>query len=257
MRNASKAARAHSVQFEDKIKKQFSARSAEFDISARWISDERLIGAHTDLAGGVLSKALDLCCGTGQVGRALKQKGWDACGLDICSTMVKTSFHYFPVVEGKAEEIPYKARQFQLVVCRQAFQFLNARKVLSEIARVLKPKGICIISLTVPFSEKDSSWLFKIHRVKQPLLLKFHTADSLREDLSSAGFSILECRTLVVRESINRWMAYSPELDETVRKRVCFMVKNAPAAYKEARRVEIVNGEIYEDWNWIVLKASF
>lgn len=240
---------------DDKLKEQFAVRSAEFDISANWVTDAQLIGAHTELAGKPSGKALDLCCGTGQIGRSLVSIGWDVRGLDICSHMVKISSHYFPVSEGKAEKMPFESNFFQLVVCRQTFQFLNIKEVLSEITRVLIPQGIFILSLTVPFSREDKSWLYKIHRIKQPLLLKFYTARDLIEELKKAGFSIREIKALKVRESATKWMRHAPELSQKTKEKVIAAIENAPAVYKKLHNVEVKNREVLEDWNWVVLKA--
>ncbi len=240
----------------DKLKKQFAIRSREFDISANWVKDEKLISAHADLAGKPVGKALDLCCGTGQIGRALKQNGWDVRGLDICRDMLLASARYFPGLEGVAEMLPFKSGSFHLVACRQTFQFLNINKVLSEVARILAPQGVFILSLTVPFSDIDKNWLYEIHRLKQPLLLKFYTTQDLIRELEGTGFLIKESRTLTVRESINRWMNYAPELDLKIREKVISMIKHAPAAYKKIHRVEVVNGEVFEDWNWAILKTT-
>lgn len=241
---------------DQKIREQFNIRSEEFDISANWITDEILIQTHVDLAGEPCGQALELCCGTGQVGRALKKKGWDVKGLDITERMVERASRYFPVSQGNAEKIPFEKEKFQLVVCRQSFQFLDAGKVLSEIKRVLIPRGIFVLSLTVPFSEHDHDWLSKIHKEKQPLLLKFYNAESLVYEVQQAGFSVEEIKTLTARESINRWMEHTPELTQKVKERICSMVENAPLRYKKLRRVKIVNREIFEDWNWVVMKSS-
>lgn len=241
----------------EKLKQQFTIRSQKFDISANWVKDKQLISAHTDLAGKPLGKALDLCCGTGQIGQALKQKGWNVNGLDICRKMVRASSCHFPTLEGEAEKIPFKPGSFHLVTCRQTFQFLDAEEVLSGVSRILAPQGIFIVSLTVPFSDADKDWLYEIHRVKQPLLLKFYTAEDLTNELKRAGFLIKESCALTVRESINRWMDYSPELSLQERKKILFMIKNAPAKYKQLHCVDIVDGEIFENWNWVIFKTIF
>ncbi len=239
------------------LKRQFSIRSAEFNISANWVTDKELIRMHTVLAGEPAGKALDLCCGTGLIGRSLKENGWDVKGLDICRDMVRVSSRYFYALEGMAEEMPFKPQVFRLVVCRQTFQFLDMKKVLAEIARVLAPGGIFIVSLTVPFSDADKEWLYKVHRIKQPLLLRFYTAWDLINELKRAGFLIKENRALRVRESINRWMDYAPELTTEIRKKVISLIKKAPLAYKKLHHVEVVDGEVFEDWNWVVLKTIF
>ncbi len=242
---------------DDKLKEQFAKRCEGFDISANWISSKELICAHADLAGKPNGKALDLCCGTGQIGRLLKESGWDVRGLDICEEMVNVSGKYFPTLQGKAERLPFNSNFFNLVVCRQAFQFLNAQEVLSEVARVLKPQGVFILSLTVPFSNQDQDWLYEIHRIKQPLLLKFYTEDGLSEELKKAGFLIQEVKKLKVRESIVSWMKHAPELSSQVREEVITAVKNAPPIYKKLHNVKIIGNEVLEDWNWVILKTSF
>ncbi len=241
---------------DNKLKEQFAVRSAEFDISANWITDSGLIRAHTELAGKPIGKALDLCCGTGRIGRALKEKGWDVRGLDICVEMVRISGQHFPVLQAKAEKIPFADNSFHLVTCRQTFQFLNAANVLSEITRVLIPGGKLILSLTVPFSEEDKPWLYAIHRIKQALLLKFYTADDLNVLLKKSGFVIPESKSLQVRESVSKWMRYAPELSPAIKEKVISAIKDAPESYKKLHNVEDKGSELLEDWNWVILKAT-
>lgn len=170
--------------------------------------------------------------------------------------MVKLASCYFPTFQGKAENIPLKTNRFNLVVCRQTFQFLKTEKVFASISEILKPGGSFILSLTVPFSDADEDWLYKIHCIKQPLLLKFYTSESLINDIKKSGFSIDDICTLKVRESINRWMKYAPELTQDIQNNVCSLIKNSPRVYRELHKVEVVNDEIFEDWHWIVIKTS-
>ncbi|MDD5560814.1 MAG: class I SAM-dependent methyltransferase [Candidatus Omnitrophica bacterium] len=242
---------------EIKIKEQFSVRCPKFDISANWITDNALICAHADLAGKPKGEALELCCGTGQVGCALKTKGWAVKGLDICDSMVEVSSRYFPVLQGRVEKIPFETSRFPLVVCRQAFHFLNIQEALREIARVLAPRGVFVLSLTVPFSGEDSKWLYEIHRIKQPLLKKFYTTQDLIRALKEAKFSIIKIKNLKVRESVTRWMKYAPELTRQTREKVIAAVKNAPEPYKRLHNVEVRGKEVLEDWNWVILKTAF
>jgi hypothetical protein len=52
-------------------------------------------------------------------------------------------------------------------------------------------------------------------------------------------------------------MKYAPELSQKTRQKVISAVENAPQAYKRLHNVQLVGEELFEDWNWIVLKASF
>ena len=239
------------------LKGQFNIRSEDFNRSANWISDRNLINAHVELSGDPKGEALDLCCGTGMIGRALQESGWDVKGLDISEEMVQISSEYFEVFEGSAENMPFSDNTFNLVVCRQTFQFLNAEKVLSEVARVLIPGGVFVIGLTVPFSDVDKDWLCNIHNTKQPLLKIFYTSDGLVRELNNAGFEIKKIKNLEVRESIANWMKYAPELSEETKEKVITMVKKAPATYRELHKVEVQDGDVKENWNWIILKAFY
>lgn len=237
------------------LQDQFDKRAGTFDASANWITDKALINAHVDLCGAPEGEALELCCGTGQVGRALKTRGWSVRGLDVCNSMVEKAKEYFPVESGRAEELPFDNNSFSVVVCRQSFQFLDAVKALSEIKRVLAPGGKFIMSLTVPFCEEDREWLLKIHKTKQPLLLKFYEEKDLARAMEEAGFALEAEKALTVRESINKWMDFAPELSQEVKNRVIDLVKSSPEEYRKHHKVEVVNGEVFEDWKWVVFKA--
>lgn len=247
--------KCNSSHFENRLKVQFALRAIDFDASANWITDQDLIGAHTDMAGNPGGRALDLCCGTGQLGRALKIKGWNVFGLDICPNMLNISSSYFSTLQGSVEKIPFDSSCFQLAVCRQSFQFIEIKKALPEIRRVLASGGFFIVSLTTPFQALDQDWLYKIHSTKQPLLLKFYTTETLINELKENGFLVQESRKVVVRESITRWMNHAPELNNDVRQKVIEMVRNSPPAYNKLHRVKVIDGEVFEDWNWIVLKT--
>jgi SAM-dependent methyltransferase len=177
-------------------------------------------------------------------------------GLDICADMVKISGRHFPVLQAKAEKMPFADNTFHLVACRQTFQFLDAAQTLSEIRRVLVPGGQLILSLTVPFSEIDKSWLYHIHMIKQALLLKFYTRDELNDALDRSNFSLLESRSLEVRESITKWMHYAPELPVQAKEKVIAAIKDAPPGYKKLHNVEENGGQLLEDWHWVILKAA-
>jgi len=240
---------------QERLRGQFGIRSGGFDASAAWITDAALLKAHADLAGQPSGEALDLCCGTGRVGRTLQKAGWTVLGLDLTPAMVELASDHFPVKKGPAEKIPFESGRFGLVCCRQSFQFVDVPQVLAEVKRVLAPGGKLVLSLTVPFSGADHDWLRAVHLAKQPLLKSFFTAQDLRDLLGAAGFAVEDTAVLRVRESIDRWMANAPELDQTVREKVISMVRDAPAPYREARQVAVENGEVCEDWNWVVLRA--
>jgi hypothetical protein len=85
---------------------------------------------------------------------------------------------------------------------------------------------------------------------------QFHTTDTLSEALREAGFDIRAHDHVVVRESVSLWMKEAPELSDATRQEVCRLVAEAPEEYRQLRRVELRNGEILEDWNFVLILAS-
>lgn len=241
----------------NKIIDQFSKRAGTYSASANWIGDSALIQAHIDAASlKPFGTLLEICCGTGMVGRNLKAAGWQVCGVDLTRGMAEEANQHFPCICSPAENIPYLDKSFDVVVLRQAYFLLDdGQKVLAEAARVLKPDGIFILSQTVPFSAEDAPWLEHIHRYKQAQLRQFFTESCLKEELERNYFQVAATTHLSVRENITRWMAAAPELSPEKQAEVCRMVAEAPQPYKSIHKTELVNGEVFEEWNWVIFTA--
>lgn len=236
---------------------QFARRAGTYSGSANWISDQTLIQSHIQATGGLSAGfALEICCGTGMVGRNFRTAGWAVCGIDLTREMALEANRHFPCICTSAENIPFMDNAFDLVLLRQAYFLLdNGQNVLAEANRVLKKDGLFILSQTVPFSSEDEGWLEKIHRTKQASLREFFTEETLAAELEKRSFEIIDRRRLSVRENITKWMAAAPELSLEKREEVCSLVSNSPGAYRQLHRVEVVSGEIFEDWNWVVFTA--
>lgn len=241
----------------EKVINQFSARAKTYSSSANWIGDKSLIQAHIDAAAiKPVGTLLELCCGTGMVGRNLKAAGWHVCGIDLTLGMAEEANQHFPCICSPAETVPYLDNTFDAVILRQAYFLLDdGQKVLAEANRVLKADGIFILSQTVPFAADDAPWLEQIHRFKQAQLRQFFTEESLKAELERNYFRVSSTSRLSVRENISRWMTAAPELTPEKQAEVCRMVAEAPEPYRSIHKAETVNGEVFEDWNWVIFTA--
>jgi len=95
------------------------------------------------------ARALDLCCGTGDMARALRKQAPRATiiGLDFSRGMLtrgkaKFAHHQISPVEGDALHLPFADETFDVVVSAFGFRNLaNYDAGLREIHRVLRPRG--------------------------------------------------------------------------------------------------------------------
>lgn len=107
------------------------------------------------------------------------------------------------VVEGNAESLPWSDESFSCAACASAFFFFERPElVLSEISRVLEPKGRLVFTTC---SDKKSliGLLFK-----WPYNLKTYPDEMMQRMLYSAGFSVAEVDTV---SGIQVWMAQKAE----------------------------------------------
>lgn len=94
---------------------------------------------------------LDCGCGTGILLADLAARYFDVHGLDISLDMISRtsvdSENLKGLVVGDAEVLPYGDNSFDAVVCRGSLHHLpNIKKALGEFGRVLKAKGILVLS---------------------------------------------------------------------------------------------------------------
>ncbi len=121
-------------------------------------SEARLLG---DVAG---RRVLEVGCGSAPCARWLVSQAADPVGMDLSEGMLteaavrasQTGIH-LPLVQGDATALPFAARSFD-VACSAfgGFPFVaDAGTALAEVARVLRPAGRFVFSVTHPFH-----WVF-------------------------------------------------------------------------------------------------
>lgn len=155
-------------------------------------------------ASGTSAKILDIGCGTGRLLESLGQRYPDAVltGLDLAQNMLKQAAERLPVtvrlLQGDAEQLPFSAEAFSLVLSSSTFQWLDQLEpCFKEISRVLEPGGKFVFSLFggETLFELRESWqqaLVACGRTRdgqQDGTHRFHTCDQVRHALVMAGVS--------------------------------------------------------------------
>ena len=110
------------------------------------------------------AQVLDLACGTGDLTKALAQRGWQVTGLDISAEMMEVGKEKCAALDpkpvfvlGSAEAIPFADASFDAVTIAFGLRNFDRRaQCLQEIRRVLKPGGVlAVLEFAVP---KNGFW---------------------------------------------------------------------------------------------------
>ncbi len=103
---------------------------------------ELVLSEYIDLRKSVI---LDLGCGSGIIACYFGKKNPRVYGADVVDERTLKDHYKFCLLNKK--RLPYKSNTFDLVIANYVFEHeKNKTSFLSEIKRVLKPKGICYLS---------------------------------------------------------------------------------------------------------------
>lgn len=140
------------------------------DVDKVW--RRRMARRFTAILHNPTARALDLCCGTGDLALAFRREapaGAEITGSDFVPEMLirarakAASFGAgIAFVEADALDLPYAGERFDLVSCAFGFRNLaNYERGLVEIFRVLKPGGVAAI---LEFAEPQGKWFAGLYR---------------------------------------------------------------------------------------------
>jgi ubiquinone/menaquinone biosynthesis C-methylase UbiE len=241
------------------IRQQFAQRIQTYERAAAWMLSPALIEAQREVVGrpeGGRDLCLDLCCGTGIVGRNLTDLGWQVKGLDLTPEMGWVASQYFPVKIGSIEAIDYPDNTFDLAILRQSFMLVEGDRSLAEIYRIVKPGGRFVLIQSTSFSDEDDAVYTQVQGARHINQRTYYRAIDLENSLRKHGFSIADRKTLRVRESVDHWLNSAPELKPELRAHIRQLIAGAPEGYQRVRDVRSVGGELFEDWNWLLITGQ-
>jgi SAM-dependent methyltransferase len=116
-------------------------------------------------------RMLELGCGAAQWTQSLRDAGAHAVGIDFSErqlaharTRTRASRRSAPLVQGSAEQLPFRASSFDVVFCDHgATSFAAPERSVAEAARVLRPGGLFAFCMSTPI--RDVCWDARRDRV--------------------------------------------------------------------------------------------
>lgn len=235
----------------------FTRRVKKYDHSSNWVRDRRLIQQIFDLANPKTeSHVLDLATGTCLIASAFYKKVEKVTGIDICPEMTRNALTCMDsFVQAPAEKLPFKARSFDICVCRQGLQFMQLDKALEQIYRVLKPEGTVVFCHLTAYGEDDKETTFHIQQLRNPARKNFFTPADIHELLKKHQFIHVEEIEYITRESVNRWIHHGA-IEPARMKSIIDAYRHAPDGFKRIHKVIFENGDIYDNMMMLLVKAG-
>ncbi|MEW6100981.1 MAG: methyltransferase domain-containing protein [Candidatus Omnitrophota bacterium] len=163
--------------------------------------------------------ALEIGCGDGYFLRFLKDKGWQAYGIepsDFAAKYARDELN-LTVFKGKLEDFPLPAQPFDMICMFEVFEhIIDPYQALLKIREMLSPDGIIVI--TVPNFASFLSILFRDnwHILDIPRHLFHFTAKTIAKMLQKSGLRALSIKTnsainhlsptVGISESLRYWL---------------------------------------------------
>ncbi len=148
-------------QHASKVNDLFTAIARRYD----WLNDLQSFGLHRRWKRRVVElaavkpgdRALDLCCGTGDLALVLVRRGAEVVGLDFSGAMLeiaekrrqknlKSQIQNLKFIQGDAQQIPFPDLSFDIVTVGYGLRNLtNWESGVAEMHRVAKPGGRLVV----------------------------------------------------------------------------------------------------------------
>lgn len=186
---------------------------------------------------------LDLGCGAGQDVLPFVEKTAAFCiGLDFAAELGATTKAVFQkdelknrtaFVRAAGETMPFADQSFDVVLCRVALPYMHNRKILAEVARVLKPNGVFLLKTHAPAFYfallKDRAKTLNPKQIAYPLIC---LTGSLWHSLSGkqltkgfwAGKEIFQTENFIKSECAKNNLRVERQLSDTSRETQSFMI---------------------------------
>jgi ubiquinone/menaquinone biosynthesis C-methylase UbiE len=174
-----------------------------------WKFIQRKLRVEELLATEKPGRLLDVGCGTGVMAPTFLERGWEFVGVDIAPKMIEHARRRFAGQSraqfhaGTLEALKWPAASFDAVMAMGLVEYLNdeeLRKVMHEMARLLKPDGALVVSAIQPNSlDAVMRRLLALPtRLLKPFYLKWRGKQFNLDTLAHRAFAVRE---------LERWMA--------------------------------------------------
>ena len=143
---------------------------------------------------------LDIACSSGKFSSMFLKAGWDVAGIDVLDNVIYAKEGGLNIIKADVSlGLPYKSGSFDLVFAGEIIEhILHTELFLSEINRVLKKRGVLIITTpNLASFENRIRLLFGVYPMWMCYKLggtghvRYYTPRVLKKQLISHGFRVI------------------------------------------------------------------
>jgi len=245
---------------DEKLIQHFKERATKYNKLTAWVQDPKVLDMVLDFVEPKDNmKIIDVGAGTGVVLEKMLIKYPNICecvALDSSKEMLNMiSSNLIKKCLNDAHNIPFSDNYFDVVICRQAFHYMDdIVKVINEIHRILTSDGYLIIGQITPFGDEDKEFWEHLFKIRQPLRKHFFTREKLVTLLENNSFEIENVSQISIRGSLKSWLEAYESSTEQIEK-LWYLFINAPERYKKIHNFEYLEDDVTYDRCWTFIKA--
>jgi ubiquinone/menaquinone biosynthesis C-methylase UbiE len=244
---------------------QFAARSRSYGAShiLADVSDVADALRHVDIPSP--ARVLDVATGAGHTGLHLASLGHEVTLTDIAAPMLERVREAaaerglrVETRQHSAEELPYGDATFDLVTSRVApHHFTSPASFVRESARVLRGGGwFVLIDGSVPDDSPEAEeWLHQVEKLRDPSHHRLLSPKAWRALCEPEGLRVDWAELQPFKQPDLEWYFETAATPPENRARVLELVRDAPAAAREAYRIGQEEGKIVWWWPRLTLIA--
>ena len=181
-----------------------------------------------------IEKVLEVGCGAGQELLPFIENTDAFCvGIDAADELGAVTKNFFDwgncenrvaFVRAMGEQLPFDEASFDVVLCRVALPYMDNRRTIAEIARILRPNGVFLLKTHAPafyFGMIGRRWrTFSLKQLAYPLIcLAGGTWHLLTERQLKDGFwrgkEVFQTRRFLEKEFAKNGLKITGELSDT------------------------------------------
>lgn len=163
------------------------------------------------------SRILEVCCGAGEFSILLRKRGYTVTSVDgdLRNIELLKNLGFDARTADIEKGLPFESNSFDAVVILEGIEHIvNCERLIEDINRCLKPKGLFLLS-TPNFSwiQDRVRYLLGANATNEGVHLRFFTVSSLSKIIEARGFKVIarnSFSSILVWNRLRRLLMHRP-----------------------------------------------